>query len=119
MRRNPIMPYALIAVLGITLMIVISFTGLNQMDKVKGDGEQTEEVTTDPEKIYKQSCASCHGSDLAGQNGPNLQKIGAKYDQAKIKDIIANGKGGAMPAFKSQLKPEQITSLAKWLSEKK
>ncbi|KGX85323.1 cytochrome c550 [Pontibacillus marinus] len=123
MKRNPVMPYALIAVLGLTLMIVISFVGLNQMDQVKGDhgGEKKEEeaATTDPEKIYSQNCASCHGSDLSGQVGPSLKTIGSKYSKEEIQGIIEDGKGSAMPAFKGKLKSEQIKSLTNWLSEKK
>lgn len=121
MKRNPVMPYALIAVLGIVLMIVIAFTGLNQMDEVRkdGEGEKTEEVTTDPEKIYKQNCAGCHGSDLSGQVGPGLKTIGSQYSVEELKGIIKNGKGSAMPAFQGKLKPEQINSLSEWLGEKK
>lgn len=122
MKRNPVMPYALIAVLGITLMIVISFVGLNQMDQVKGDGEgkdgekSEEQATTDPEKIYEQNCLSCHGSDLSGQVGPSLQKVGSKLSKDDIANIIKNGKGSMPP---QQLGNEQVSAIATWLSEKK
>jgi len=116
------MPYALIAVLGLTLMIVISFVGLNQMDQVNGDGEgedgekSEEQATTDPEKIYEQNCLSCHGSDLSGQVGPSLETIGDKLSEDEIADIIKNGKG-SMPA--QQLGDEQVSAITSWLSEKK
>ncbi len=119
MKRNPVMPYALIAVLGLTLMIVISFVGLNQMDQVNGDGgeeKEEEAATTDPEKIYSQNCASCHGSDLSGQVGPSLQKVGSKLSKDEITDIIKNGKGSMPP---QQLGNEQVSAIATWLSEKK
>ncbi|MCS7460576.1 cytochrome c [Paenibacillus doosanensis] len=69
------------------------------------------------EAIYKQSCIACHGNDLEGKIGPNLQKIGGKYSDKQLYGIVQNGRGG-MPAFKSTLKDEEIVNLAKWLAEK-
>ena len=70
------------------------------------------------EAIYKQSCIACHGNDLAGKMGPNLQKVGGKLTDKQLYQILQNGRGG-MPAFKSTLKDEEIVNLAKWLVEKK
>ncbi|QGQ96478.1 cytochrome c [Paenibacillus psychroresistens] len=64
--------------------------------------------------VFKQNCVSCHGVDLAGGFGPNLQKVGAHLNQQQIVTTITNGKGG-MPAFKEKLKPEEIDALAIWL----
>ncbi|GGD04614.1 cytochrome c550 [Pontibacillus salipaludis] len=127
MKRNPVMPYALIAVLGITLMIIIGFVGLNQMDQAEegkeGEGEKTAQEggsgdagAANPEEIYSQTCAGCHGQDLSGQVGPNLQTIGSKLSKEDIKGIIQNGQGG-MPA--QNLNAEKTEAVAKWLSEKK
>ncbi len=68
------------------------------------------------EQIYKQNCASCHGQDLSGGVGPNLQKVGSKYSKDQIKDIIANGRG-AMPA--GIIKGEDADKVAEWLAAKK
>ncbi|MBE1445779.1 c-type cytochrome [Paenibacillus sp. OAS669] len=70
------------------------------------------------EATYKQSCIACHGNDLEGKIGPNLQKIGGKMTDQQLYKIVQNGRGG-MPAFKSTLKDEEIVNLAKWLAEKK
>lgn len=130
MKRNPVMPYALIAVLGLTLMIVIAFVGLNQMDQA-GEGHGGEEQSAseggeggsssaDPEQIYSQNCASCHGADLSGTAGPSLKTIGSSLSKDEIVKTITNGvQGTAMPAFEGQLKEGQIDSLATWLSKKK
>ncbi|MCU6793103.1 MULTISPECIES: cytochrome c [Paenibacillus] len=70
------------------------------------------------ETIYKQSCIACHGTDLEGKMGPNLQKIGGKMTDQQLFKLVQNGRGG-MPAFKSSLKDEDIANVARWLAEKK
>ena len=70
-----------------------------------------------PEELYQNQCASCHGGDLGGGAGPNLQEVGSRYSAAEIEDIIINGKGSAMPA--GLYTGEQATQLAEWLAEKK
>jgi len=68
------------------------------------------------EQIFQQNCASCHGQDLSGGVGPNLQKVGSKYSADEIKDIIANGRG-AMPG--GIIKGEDADKVAEWLAAKK
>ncbi|AGE23666.1 cytochrome c-551 [Geobacillus sp. GHH01] len=68
------------------------------------------------EQIFKQNCASCHGQDLSGGVGPNLQKVGSKYSKDEIKNIIANGRG-TMPA--GIIKGEDADKVAEWLAAKK
>ena len=68
--------------------------------------------------IYKQNCISCHGADLQGVVGPNLQKVGSKLTLEQMYKLIQNGKG-MMPGFKAQLKDEEIANLSRWLAEKK
>lgn len=70
------------------------------------------------ETVYKQSCAACHGNDLEGKIGMNLQKVGAKLSDQQLFAVIQNGRA-AMPSFKSSLKEEDLVNLAKWLAEKK
>lgn len=69
------------------------------------------------ETVFKQNCASCHGQNLEGVVGPNLQKIGAQLDEKQIADIIKNGKGGMPPGILK--KQPEIQAVAKWLSEHK
>jgi mono/diheme cytochrome c family protein len=67
---------------------------------------------------YKQSCVSCHGAELQGRAGPNLQKAGVKFSEQELTDIVTKGRGG-MPAFKGKLSDSQIQELAVWLATKK
>ncbi|WP_101844311.1 cytochrome c550 [Halobacillus sp. Marseille-P3879] len=118
MRRNPVIPFALIAVLGILVMIVVSSVGINEREAIENaeDGEESEETAAGPEEMYEQQCSSCHGGDLEGQNGPNLQEVGSRYDASEIQDIIENGKGGgAMPA--GLYTGDDAATLAEWLAE--
>jgi cytochrome c551 len=68
--------------------------------------------------VFKQNCVVCHGVDLGGGVGPNLQKVGARLTQEQIATTITNGRN-VMPSFKGKLKPEEIDALSKWLSAKK
>lgn len=71
----------------------------------------------DAAAVYRSKCMSCHGNDLQGRSGPNLQQVGSKYEAAEIKDIIANGKTNrGMPAFGKSLDEAQIEQLTVWLS---
>ncbi|SMO66135.1 c-type cytochrome [Melghirimyces algeriensis] len=76
---------------------------------------ETEEAS--PKTLYSNNCAGCHGRNLEGTAGPSLEKVGEKYSQSEIEQILANGKG-QMPAQK-RLSDEQRDKLASWLAEKK
>jgi mono/diheme cytochrome c family protein len=61
-------------------------------------------------------CVSCHTLKDAGSTGtvgPNLDQL--KPDFATVQHQVENG-GGAMPAFKDTLKPEQIADVAAYVS---
>lgn len=76
MKRNPLIPFALIAALGIIVMFVFSFQGLNKSKELADakNGGKPAQTASKPEDIVKQSCTSCHGDQLQGAVGPNLQK---------------------------------------------
>jgi cytochrome c551 len=75
-------------------------------------------ASADPQKIVDQKCSSCHGDQLQGSVGPNLQKIGSKYSKAEILNIIKNGKGGGkMPA--GLISGNDADKVAEWLAAKK
>ncbi|MUK87104.1 c-type cytochrome [Ornithinibacillus sp. L9] len=122
MRKNPVIPYAMIAVIGILTVIVLSFIGVNQRDQLAegehGEATQNEEgeTTTDPEAIYETNCAMCHGGDLTGGMGPDLTQVGAELSADEISNIIVNGQGD-MPA-QGHLSEGEVSSLVEWLSEK-
>ncbi|MTH53727.1 c-type cytochrome [Bacillus mangrovi] len=70
----------------------------------------------EPEQLFKQNCASCHGVDLKGSSGPDLTRVGAEHDAAEIESIIINGKGNMPPGI---LEGEEAKKVAEWLAEKK
>jgi mono/diheme cytochrome c family protein len=123
MKKNPVIPYAIIAVIGVLLVIVISAVGIGQRSDIADEGkdEATEEsqdgeTSDDPEEIFKNNCSSCHGADLSGGAGPDLTKIGSKHSEEEIHDIAVNGTGSMPPGMATD---DEADVLAKWLSEKK
>ncbi|CDQ18025.1 cytochrome c550 [Halobacillus karajensis] len=120
MRKNPVIPFAIIAVLGIVAMIIVSAAGINQREAIEneeeGGGEHQEETANaGPEELFQNQCASCHGGDLSGGAGPNLQEVGSRYSAEEIEEIIINGKGSMPPGLYTG---EQATQIAEWLAEK-
>lgn len=88
-------------------------------------GDETEETengegatvdTAAAEEVYKNSCASCHSSDLSGGAGPDLTNVGSKYSADEIADIINNGKGSMQGGLATG---DDVDLLANWLAEKK
>ncbi|MEN2465001.1 cytochrome c550 [Ornithinibacillus sp. FSL M8-0202] len=121
MKRNPLIPFAMIAIVGVLAVIVISFVGNHQRTQIaEGDEGQADNVIMeDPEEIYETSCLHCHGADLSGGMGPALDAVGSELSLDEIKDIITNGTEGGMPAQQGQLAEEEIAIISEWLSEKK
>ncbi|WP_221565624.1 cytochrome c550 [Alkalihalobacillus sp. TS-13] len=108
MKRNPLIPFAITAVFGIAIMIVLSAVGVNEAkEKAAGGGEEVK-----PEQIVQQTCTSCHGQNLEGGMGPALTDVGSKYKPEEIVDIIQNGKG-QMPA--QSLSAEEAKAVAEFL----
>lgn len=125
MNRNPLIPFGLIAVLGIVLMVVVSFWGLNNADKMLAAQADKQKAATeqaaapaanDPEGLFKASCASCHGQNLEGAVGPNLTQVGGRLSADQINTIINNG-GATMPP--GIVDAEKAKTIAAWLAEKK
>lgn len=71
---------------------------------------------------YKAKCAMCHGADGKGNAAmaKSMQNLDLtadsvqKMSEADLAATISNGKG-KMPSYKAQLKPEQISGLAKFV----
>lgn len=98
---------------GASLVLAACSGGGNEAGENKDNGGSTASAA---EQVYKQSCASCHGQNLEGQVGPNLQKVGSKYSKDEIKQIIEKGRGG-MPA--GVIQGEDVDKVAEWLASKK
>ncbi len=119
MIRNPVIPYAIIAIVGIVMVVVFSYIGDNQRqamnEEENGTTEETEEVG-EPDEVYANSCVSCHGDDLSGASGPDLTQVGDRLSEDEIEDIIINGKG-SMPDGLTSLEEAEV--LAEWLADMK
>ncbi|MBY7143360.1 cytochrome c [Virgibacillus sp. NKC19-3] len=135
MKRNPVIPYAVIAVLGILTVLVISLVGVGQRDDIQqaeeGNGEEQQEesqegeesgedaeggeTTEDPSEVFESNCASCHGSDLSGGAGPELAEVGDRLSEDEIRETIINGTDGGMPG--GLVDDDQAEAIATWLAE--
>ena len=72
-------------------------------------------VNTAGKTVFVASCSACHTFKAAGTTGtvgPNLDRSTAS--QTAIMNIVTGGKG-TMPAFGSQLSPQQIQDVADFL----
>lgn len=104
------------------LALVLMFTLPNREQAEQEAKPQLPEITMNAEQaeaIVKANCITCHGDQLQGGAGPNLQKIGTELSADQLYSIITKGKGGMMPSFKDRLKDEEIANVAMWLAEKK
>ncbi|ADU29882.1 cytochrome c550 [Evansella cellulosilytica] len=105
MKGKPLYPFAVTAILGIALIVVLSFIGLDQSRDMAGEdngGEETPQFD-DPielgEYVYEQNCINCHGGDLAGVgSNPAINGLEGVKSEEEIVAIIHEGPG-AMPAF--------------------
>ncbi|MGM8364604.1 cytochrome c550 [Virgibacillus sp. W0181] len=125
MKKN-LLPFAAIAVVGLFAIVIVSYIGLTQRAEIQqaeenGGEPQTEDTeeasADDPEAIFANSCASCHGADLSGGAGPDLTKVGGDLSKDEIKEIIINGTDGGMPG--GLVNDGQAEALAEWLGEMK
>ncbi|ATP41747.1 hypothetical protein CSE16_17860 [Solibacillus sp. R5-41] len=80
-------------------------------DKDSSTGETAQPTG---EKIVMQTCATCHGGKLQGAGAPALDKLGAKYSEQEILDIINNGTDKGMPP--GLLQGAEAEAAAKYLA---
>lgn len=79
---------------------------------VPGDGQASAE---DGEVVYRSaSCFSCHGADLEGASGPNLQDVGSRLTSDEIRTVVEEGTN-VMPGGLVE-DPEELDALVEWLS---
>ncbi|GGH40593.1 c-type cytochrome [Paenibacillus segetis] len=114
-----IMSGLFIVACGLAVVLMFSLPGKEEV--AQENKPQMPEVTLSAEQaetIVANNCISCHGDQLQGNVGPNLQKIGAELSAEQLYGIITKGNGN-MPSFKDKLKEEEIANVALWLAEKK
>lgn len=86
-------------------------TSPNHKNTTKVDEERSQSLNG--ARIYKQSCASCHGQYLEGAAGPSLINIDQKYTDNELSKIIEEGIEPGMPANVVQASEKDI--LVEWL----
>ncbi|MCQ6273652.1 cytochrome c [Bacillus sp. V3B] len=122
MKRNPIMPFVVIMVIGVLAMFLISFKGIGDSKdlaaELEGGGkEQTEQATATPEEIYQKSCIGCHGEQYEGASAPALTGVGDRLSKEEIEDVVVNGRTGEKGVMPGGLVPaEKASDMADWLS---
>ena len=75
-----------------------------------------EQAAPDAAGIYNAKCAVCHGADAKGGVGPDLTgdyKSGKSADA--IRESVAKGRTGGMPAFGTQLDDAETDALVELL----
>jgi cytochrome c550 len=128
MRGKPLYGYAAIGVVGLTLMLILSFVGVNQKDArlaLEGEegGQPPQETvdTTDPmalgEQAYKATCIGCHGGNFDGPMG-NLLGLGERHTKDDIIHIILEGGGADYPGMPGGLvDADKAAAIAEYLLE--
>ncbi len=74
-------------------------------------------VLANPKALYNEHCASCHGADRLGGNGPALIPETLKRMRGpKLAKVIAEGRAATqMPGFSDTLEPEEIAALTEFV----
>ncbi|WP_243525161.1 cytochrome c551 [Bacillus pseudomycoides] len=98
--------------LGTSLALTVGACGKKEESKSSNQSASTDSA----EQIYKKSCAGCHANDLSGATGPDLRKVGGKYDAADIEKIIEKGRGMMSPGI---IQGEDAKKVSEWLAEHK
>jgi quinoprotein glucose dehydrogenase len=65
--------------------------------------------------VYEGSCQVCHGPDLKGDRGPQIDDAVKRLSADAVRNIIKNGRGG-MPAFPT-MNAEAITDVIEFLQK--
>ena len=106
----------------VVLLATGVFVGLSGCGTSKTVLQQDKAAFPQAVHLYQNGCITCHGANLQGGIGPNLQHVGSKMTLQAIEHRIEVG-SGPMPAYAAPgdaiLTPSQIQALAKWLESQK
>ena len=75
------------------------------------------QLTANP--IFEKQCAKCHGKTAEGRRfgGPSLVSgKSTSLSEEELRNIISNGKG-RMPKYADKLKPQEIDTLVRQITE--
>ncbi|EEL85310.1 cytochrome C' [Bacillus cereus] len=98
--------------LGTSVVFALGACGNKEESKPSKQSASTDSA----EQIFQKSCIGCHAKDLSGATGPDLRKVGQKYDAAEIEKIIEKGRGSMSPGI---IQGEDAKKVAEWLAEHK
>jgi cytochrome c551 len=108
-----------VMLVGLCTATVVVVTGCGNSRTIL---QQDETKYPEAVRLYQNGCITCHGSNLQGGIGPNLQHVGSQLTAAQIRHRIEVG-SGPMPAYAAPgdaiLTSAQITALTNWLAAKK
>lgn len=82
--------------------------------KLGGEPQDEPPPPPDGQAIYQANCASCHGADGSGGQGPSLQGIVDEHGVDYATEVVTNGRG-AMPAWEGQLTAEEIAAVVEYV----
>lgn len=128
--RNPLRrPWAVGFVLLIVIMIgTLWISGINSDWSPKIDaqplppsvvGATSGQVAEGGKLFYEKGCLYCHNiGGYGGARGPNLNAIANRYTEPQLISRILNG-GNNMPAYGSNLEPQELNSLVAFLKTRK
>ena len=93
------------------IVLLFSLEGAPQ-DPQEPSTTETDQLLAGGAEIYDQRCASCHGSEGQGGQGPRLAgTVVINYpDAAEQIDLVTNGRN-AMPPFALSLTDEEIAAV--------
>ncbi|WOP22865.1 cytochrome c [Bacillus pumilus] len=86
MKRNPLIPFLLIAILGIGLTFFLSMKGLKDEDKIASGGEEQKQRDSecDAEELYKAKLSELTGKTMRRRRSC-IKGVGDKLEVADIK----------------------------------
>jgi mono/diheme cytochrome c family protein len=114
-----------LAVVGAVVFVVMLFANEPEDVDTGGGDEVAEEAAdeggndaepVDGAAVFADRCASCHGSDGSGRNGPQLSdgRVVERFpDVADQIEIVTDG-SGAMPSFDGRLSAEEIEAVVEY-----
>ena len=70
--------------LGTSVVFALGACGNKEESKSSKQSASTDSA----EQIFQRSCAGCHATDLSGATGPDLRKVGGKYDAQILKRLL-------------------------------
>ena len=113
--RGMMMKKKLLTLLMGTSLVLAACGGADdsaEKDSSSNSGNET--TVVEASELYKNNCAACHGADLAGIKGHDLNTTALSKDE--IETIIIEGKE-AMPG--GLLDEKEAAQVAEWLATKK